>query len=293
MQIDNSQNLSSFAIITPSYDQDFQRCQLLCKSISRFVQPPFKHYIVVEKRDLKLFSQLKNQHTEIIIVQDLLPFWLFRLPKIRKTWFSLKGVPVRSWIMQQISKIALSRVIDEEISVFLDSDEMFIRDFGISNLVKNNQVRFYAEPEGNPIGMDTPHQHWHQSASRLLGLTATPMPAPDYIADVITWKRENVTAMCRHIERIYHQSWFEAVSKTWHFSEYTLYGTYIDRVLQDRSGHYWDPTKILNSYYDPNVMTEAELRNFVNSTRPEHVAIMISAKAKIAVDRYASLLELE
>jgi len=283
----------SFAIITPSYYPDFQRCQLLCRSVERFLQPPFHHYIAVERRDFQLFSQLKNDFTDIVLVEDLLPSWIFRIPKLSQAWFSLKTLPIRNWIMQQITKIALARQVDETVLVFLDSDEMFIRSFDLHSLIKDSLVRFYAEPFGNPIGMDTPHQLWHQSASKLLGLEATPMPAPDYIADIITWKQENVISMCDFIEYSTGKDWLKVLSQTWNFSEYTLYGTYVDRVLKGKSGHYSDSVKILNSYYNPASMSEMELIDFVKSTRPEHVAIMISAKAKMAVERYASLLKLD
>jgi len=283
----------SFAIITPSYSLDFQRCQLLCRSIERFLCPPFRHYIAVEKRDFQLFSQLKNDFTDIVLVEDLLPPWIFRIPKLRQAWFSLKTLPIRNWIMQQITKISLAKQVDESILVFLDSDEMFIRSFDLNSLIKDELVRFYAEPFGNPVGMDTPHQSWHESASRLLGLDATPMPAPDYIADIITWRKENVISMCDFIEEITEKSWLKALLQTWNFSEYTLYGTYIDRVLKDGSGHYFDSVNLLNSYYHSASMSEEELINFVKSTRPEHVAIMISAKAKMAVERYSSLLKLD
>ena len=291
MNTSQKKNQYSFAIITPSYNLDFQRCKLLCHSIERFVESPFRHYIAVEKRDLQLFRALKNSYTDIVLVEDFMPPWIFRVPVTQKAWFSLKTLPVRNWIMQQITKIALARSVDENVLIFLDSDEMFIRAFDCKNLIKNDFVRFYAEPGGNPETMSTPHQLWHESASRLLGLEPTPMPAPDYIADIITWKQENVLSMCDRLEQVTGKSWLDTLLRTWNLSEYTLYGTYVDRVLKDRSGHYSDSVKILNSYYDPAAMSEDELLDFVQATRPEHVAIMISAKAKMAVERYERLLK--
>jgi hypothetical protein len=280
----------SFAIITPSYKPDFERCRLLCHSIKRFVQPPIRHYIAVEQRDFQLFSSLKGPNTEVIIVQDLLPRWIFRVPKFKKAWVSLKTLPVRNWIMQQITKIALARSVKEDVLLFLDSDEAFIRPFDCQSLIKDGLVRFYSQPDGNPANMETPHQLWHESASKLLGLPPKPMPAPDYIADVVIWKQDNVRSMCQQIEQVTGQWWLEALCRTWNFSEYTLYGTYIDRVLKERSGHYSDPVQILNSYYAPASLSERELQQFLAATRPEHVAIMISAKAHMSVERYEALI---
>lgn len=280
----------SFAILTPSYYPDFERCRLLCHSIERLVKLPIRHYIAVEHRDYQLFSALSGPNTEVVVVQDLLPRWIFRVPTLKKAWFSLKTLPVRNWIMQQITKITLARSVKSNVFLFLDSDEVFIRPFDCQSLVKNGLVRFYSQPDGNPADMETPHHLWHQSASQLLGLTPQPMPAPDYIADVVTWTQDNVLSMCQHIEQVTGQWWLEALCRTWNFSEYTLYGTYIDRVLKERSGHYTDPVQILNSYYAPASLSEDELRQFLAATRPEHVAIMISAKAHMSVERYEALI---
>jgi hypothetical protein len=95
-----------FCIVTPSYAPDFERCRLLCKSIEQFVTPPVDHYVIVERRDLRLFRQLQGSRTEILPVQSILPWWIRRLPGARRWWLSMKTPPIRNWICQQLIKIA-------------------------------------------------------------------------------------------------------------------------------------------------------------------------------------------
>ena len=63
------------AIISPSYNRDFQRCQLLCDSIDRFVSEPVDHYILVDDHDYRLFASLAGSKRHIINENDILPTW--------------------------------------------------------------------------------------------------------------------------------------------------------------------------------------------------------------------------
>jgi len=96
-----------FALITPSYAPDFERCRLLCQSVEKFISPSVPHYIIVEQRDLPLFRQIQSSHTEIITVESVLPWWLKRLPLVKNGWLSFKTFPIRNWITQQLVKISV------------------------------------------------------------------------------------------------------------------------------------------------------------------------------------------
>lgn len=280
-----------FGIITPSYAPDFERCKLLCWSIEKFVSPPVAHYIIVDQRDLPLFLQLKGPNTEIITKESILPWWIKRLPFVNNVWLSLKTIPLRGWLLQQIVKIATALYIDEDVSVFVDSDVVFVRPFNFQSLVREDQVRLYDEPNGNFIGMPL-HFKWHQSASRLLGLPPIDMPAPDYIDHLITWRRDNVLKLCQHIESVSGRGWMETLTSSWHLSEYILYGTFIDHVLKEQSGHYCDAQKLCHDYWSTLSMSDEQLQNFIAEIQPEHVAVMISAKANMSVQQYQNLLKL-
>jgi len=69
-------NSPSFAIITPSYAPDFERCKLLVESVYKFVDPPVNHYIIVDREDLNLFKTLANQRVTLLTKEDIFPFWI-------------------------------------------------------------------------------------------------------------------------------------------------------------------------------------------------------------------------
>lgn len=282
-----------FAFITPSYAPDFERCKLLCESIDRWVDGHAMHYIVVANaQDFELFSQLRGARRQILHKNDILPAWIQRIPGVRQVWFSWRTRPIRAWIFQQLVKIATAESMREDIAIFVDSDTAFVRPVKPRQVFfRDDRLRLYSEPGGNPQSMPE-HTQWHRNASALLGLTPTPMPAPDYVQHANTWYRDNVRRMCRHIEDVASCSWVEAIAGQWQFSEYVLYGTYVERVLGGQSGHYADPAKISLDYWTPEPLSSAELAEFVQRIEPQHVAVMLSAKAGMDIARHREAMAL-
>ncbi|MBZ8179107.1 DUF6492 family protein [Oscillatoria salina] len=283
----------TFGIITPSYAPDFERCKLLCESVDKFISPAVKHYLIVDRRDLQLFRQLENSHTELLAVEDILPWWIQRVPFLKKAWLSLKTMPLRNWLVQQIVKIATGQEIAEDVAVFVDSDVVFVRPFDFQTFVRDDgKVRFYREPKGNEIQKKV-HLKWHQSASNLLGLPDVDLTIPDYIGNAITWKKENVVKLCKHLESVSGRGWIETLANTYNLSEYVLYGIFVERILQSESGHYNRAENLCNDYWYPEALDDEKLSQLIKKTAPEQVALMITAKAGMPVERYKPLLEKE
>jgi Family of unknown function (DUF6492) len=281
----------SFGIITPSYAPDFQRCQLLAWSVNEFVKPPFQHYIVVDRCDYDLFKQLANDQTQIVTVESVLPWWIWREPFFRKVWLSLKTPPIRNWVLQQIVKIAIARQMTEDVAVFIDSDVTFVRPFCLEQLTTGERrVRLFRDSVGNPTQREM-HFKWHQSASQLLGLIDVDPGVPDYIGNLITWKRDNVIQLCAQLERVSGRNWVETLGRAWHLSEYVLYGTFVDRMLGDRSGQYADGHNFCHDYWFPEQLDDEALKQWICGVHGDQVAMMISAKAGIPVDRYEPILK--
>src|ERR1700685_3066756 len=101
----------SYALVTPSYWRDLSRCEMLVESVDRWVAPHVRHYLIIARRDLPLFKHMFNTRTRLIVVEDIIPRWLIRLPGLRRFWFSLKTLPVRNWILQQIVKFAVPAAV--------------------------------------------------------------------------------------------------------------------------------------------------------------------------------------
>ncbi len=278
----------SFAIITPSYAPDFERCRLLCQSVQEFISPAVTHYIVVGQRDRKLFSQLQNRNTEIISVQSLLPSWIQRIPVVENLWFSWKTMPVRGWLLQQIVKIAVAQHLSEDVLVCIDSDVAFIRPFNLHRFVQGDQVRLYR------LGpcLQPKFDLWHENSCSLLDIVGLdPAQLPNYIGQIISWKRENVMKMCEYIEGVSGRDWMETLCNSWDVSEYMLYGNFVDQILKEESGHFIDGTKICLEYWLHEPMTDRQLESFFASAQSSQIAVMIASKAKIPPNKYENLLK--
>ncbi len=135
------------------------------------------------------------------------------------------------------------------------------------------------------------HYKWHQSSAKLLGTASIDSAIPDYIGNLITWKRSNVVSLCQHIENVSNRSWFETVGNTWHFSEYVLYGTYVSQILKQDAGHYCQAVPLSHDYWQPVPLSDDQLQHFFSTLQTEQVAVMLSAKAGIPVEKYAHFLK--
>jgi hypothetical protein len=275
--------------ITPSYAPDFERCRLLCESIEKFVSPKIPHYIIVDQRDLALFRKLQNSYTSVITKESILPWWIWRIPFLKNSWFTLKTPPIRGWLLQQLIKIGIAHHINEDILIFVDSDVAFIRSFQVDSIICNGQVRIFSNPESIFSYMET-HQKWYDTAAELIGIEPIPFPATDYIVQLAIWRRNNVLKLCDHLEKVSGKSWIETLGSVWNLSEYVLYGLFVESILKEQSGHYYDPQDLCHPYWRDQPLSELELQQFFDQIQPHHVAIMISAKAGMSVQQYQELV---
>lgn len=271
-----------FALITPSYAPDYERCKLLCQSVDRFAPDDVRHYVVVDRRDRKLFSSLAGPNREILIVEDIIPKWIFRLPGAKRWWLSLRTAPIRNWVLQQLVKLSMAQVCQEDVFIFVDSDVTFIRPFSTERflndgLVRLNRVDFQSES----------HARWLQSAREILHLDKPDIPQVNYVANLVTWRRENLLKMYEHIAKVNGKAWLPAIANHWHISEYTIYGVFVEHVLGlENARHYPGTTPILHLSWDYPLNTPEDVDRFLADAEPHHIGIMIHSKDAIPLDRY-------
>lgn len=282
--------MQNFCIITPSYAPDFERCKLLSWSVEAFAPQSVKHYIIVPKRDLPLFKKLQKANTEIITVESILPTWIQRLPLVKNWWLSFKHIAVRGWIIQQIIKLATAEFLNEDVFIFVDSDVAFIRPFSEQNFVKDDKVRLFRTPA--QIAPQTPiGEKWHQTAHSLLGLPDVTPPVPGYIGQIMTWRRDNLRKLYQHIELVSGRGWMETVCGAWNLSEYVIYGIFVDQILKEPIGHYYDAGRICHEYWFTSSMSDEELDKFFAENLREDIGVMISAKANISAQKYEKIVK--
>jgi len=277
-----------FALVTMCCRADIARCELLIETVDEFVPDFVTHYVIVDKRDFRTFSHLNTGRRKVLKVEDILPWWIMRVPKARRWWLSLKSSPIRNWFLQQIVKLSLAMKVYDDAFIFIDADVAFFRPFDPRDWVKDDKLRLFRVPEANA----TTHVEWHRTAGSVLGLGEKDYFGASYIGNLIPWRRENVLRMHAYITEQSGRGWQETICSRWHLSEYILYGVYIDKVLGEaKSGHYYDEEKYCHTYWDAKAMSDEDLKKFLSEVTDRSVAIMISSKAGITPSQYRSLLK--
>lgn len=292
----------SIAIATPSYSGDFERCRLLCASIDRFVSGHAMHYLLVEDRDLQLFAPLAGPRRQVIPESALLPRWLSSWPDPlslgrRRIWTGpgalARGLPpLRGWHAQQLRKLALPLKSHEDVVLFADSDMIFLRPFEASSLATADGVRLYRKPDSITAEMSR-HRDWCVLASRLLGLPEPAFPSADYINNLVSWRRDNVVAMMARIEQQSGRDWVSAIAANRQFSEYMLYGYFVERVRDLAEARHWpDAHELCKVYwFDEDVTGIDALRSFEEVLEPHQVAVGVQSFTGVPVDKLWALYE--
>jgi Family of unknown function (DUF6492) len=268
-----------FALVTPSYYVDFERCRFLCESVARFVPEHVPHYIIIDRADQKLFAPLASPRTRLVLKEDVLRGRLHQLPFARRWWVGTRSLPVRGWIVQQIIKLSMHEVAKEDALVFVDSGSFFVRPWDPSSTLRDGQVPLFYDQGSFYLG-DEMTQQWHRGSSKLLGLRPTRTYDLGYINALVTWRRDNLIMLHRHIESVTGGSSFDALCRMVTLSEYHVYGMYCDRVLADRARQYRTSTSLSLAHWPEETLDAAAIRRMLaEKLRPEHVLVLINEKS--------------
>ena len=285
--LDGAARPHDFCFVTLSHRSDFERCDLLVRSMDRHVSPAVPHYLVVDRRDRGLFARFQHGNHRIVCVEDVLPWWVFRLPLVPSVWFSLRTKPFRNWILQQLVKLAIPTKVPEDVLIYVDTDVAFIRPFDPRSYVRDGRVRLFRIPGAHQGG---PQTAWHRTAGRLLGLPPSDYYGASYVGDLISWLHPNVLGLHEHIERVTGRHWLSAACTQWHMAEYILYGTFVDHILgEERSGHYFDPTPVCFGWWEWRSLEADRVPAWIEPAGPQYVAVMVASYSKTPLENYRHL----
>lgn len=268
------------AIITASYAPDFERCRILCESIDRFAEGYTMHYLLVDEPDRALFAQLEGPRRVIVSDTEVLPWWLRRLPQAimpqrRRVWVGPRTTPLLGWQVQQIKRIAIAHMIDDDGLLYCDSDTAFVRPFDLAALWSGADMRLYREFDGAFRGLED-HFVWIAHAGDALGIPAAKQRNHDYITQFVSWKRQTVIDMCAHIERLHGRPWVSVIGRSRKFSECMIYGAYVEGVL-DGAGHEIAPETLCPMQWFNPVPTDAQLQAVIANLKPFQVGIGVQS----------------
>ena len=282
--------MTRLAVITPSYEPDFGLCEGLSRSVLENSPETVHHHIIVPRRDLELFARLAGPRTHIRCEADFLPSSFVPVPFSKFTMnFRRPFPPVRGWILQQVLKLAAVAAFHDDAVVLVDSDIEFIRPFTPETFVRQGVVRFYRKPNADDERLPR-HMVWHRVARTLLGLPpAGPPPYPNYVSSLLAWDPAIVRRMLSHISHITGRPWPTVVGGQLHFSEWTLYGVYVDHVIGAPADSFCSDHSLCHAYWDEVPLNVEDAAKFLSRVQFADVAAMISAKSRtpLAVRRAA------
>lgn len=273
--------MTPVALLTPTYGRDLEICTLLCESVDRHVTSFSKHYLLVPDCDLSLFAPLASDRRIIIPASSFLPGWLRPLPRMiqrkrRQFWWSLRAKPVNGWHVQQILKIAATIALPYERFCILDSDIVFFRDFDLARFQQPNAIPLLRIADA--VTADQPrHSRWLETSHQLIGLPTPPFPAPDFIGHIIFWDKETTRALAERIEAVTGMSWIEALCRTREFSEYLLYGFFVENDAPAAQHHSIVPKAQCISYWDDPTLSKDELTRLLLRADTDDVAFSIAS----------------
>lgn len=277
-------------LITPSYAPDFDRCKVLCESIETYVTGIENHFLVVDRQDRELFSPLESTRCSVVVKEEILPSWLHHLPWSRKWWLSERTIPVRGWILQQIVKLSVAEWSQADVFMFADSDVFFVRPFDARSTLKDDRVRLFRTPKKGEDHKDRRHKHWDHHAARLFSLQGNDHCKFDYISQLNTWRRDVLIKLLERIEEGTGMPWKQALCNQLHFSEYVIYGVFVDRVLGTTdAGHYLDWSEICNCSWHQVIDGQQALNRFINRTLPNQSAVLVQSNLNAHPDTYSHM----
>ena len=283
------QTTTRLAVITPSFAPDFELCADLHRSVLEYSPDSVHHHMIVPQRDLMLFGRLAGSRTQIQCEADLLPRSFVPVPFSKFTVnLGRPFPPVRGWILQQVLKLAAVAASEDDVVLLVDSDIEFLRQFAVETFVRNGVVRFYRKP--NEIDERLPrHVIWHRVARALLGLPPAEPPYTDYISSLLAWDPAIVRRMLERVTATTGRPWPTAIAGQLHFSEWTLYGVFVDEVLGAPANSFASDDPLCLAHWGTTPLDHDSADAFLCDLQPTDIAAMISAKSRtpLAVKRAA------
>ncbi len=287
--------MNPVALLTPTYWRDRELCTLLCESVDRHVGSFSKHYLLVPDCDLPLFARFESERRSVLPASKFLPRWLWPLPRFvqrkrRHYWWSFRTKPVSGWHVQQLLKIAATISLPHQRYCILDSDVVFFRDFDLSRFECPNSIPLMNRPDEVTSDL-VRHSHWVETTHRLLGLPKPPLPASDFIGHIIFWDQQTARAMASRIEAVTGLGWVEALCRTHGFSEYMLYGYFVQNDAGFSARHTLISHTPCVSYWDQPKLGSGELNQLLRRADKDDVAFSVASFSGTPVEIIRAAIE--
>ena len=284
----------TLAVVTPTHRNDLQLFADLHQSVLLHTEESVKHYVIVPGDDVGLFAEMAGPRCIIIPEESqYLPYYrsmgqvnyILRLLPCVASHVRIAAIntrrpfsPIRGWVMQQVLKMELSRQLDVDTILLVDSDVELVRPLDESILRRGGRAMLYRRP--GAVGVSLPrHMQWHMVARRLLGLPPAQFPASDYVTSFCVWEPAVIRAMIARIEQVTGRSWMDAITRQRTFSEWTLYGVFAEEVMKYKKESLTE-SSLCHSYWGTVPLAVESAAGFISGVKPDDVAILIQSKTQ-------------
>jgi hypothetical protein len=167
------------------------------------VSEEVRHILIVDRRDHSLFISLQSARRQVLVVEDLIPWWIRRLPLARRWWLNLCGKPIRNWVLQQIVKIQAAASADADAVLFLDSDVAFVRPFSLRQLERDGKVAL-----SRVDFTSLQHSQWLRNAAAMVDVSCGNNNV-NYIGNLVSWRGDGATGSKNsHRTGRFQSTWF-------------------------------------------------------------------------------------
>jgi len=287
--------MNPVALLTPTYGRDLELCTLLCESVDRHVTSFSKHYLLVPDCDLSLFAHFGSERRVVLPASQFLPNWLRPLPRIvqrrrRQYWWSFRAKPVSGWHVQQYLKIAATISLPHQRYCILDSDVVFFRNIDLARFEYPNSIPLLNMPD-EVTSNQIRHSRWVDTSHQLLGFPTPPLPASDFIGHIIFWDQRTARAMAAKIEAVTNLDWVEALCRTREFSEYMLYGYFVQNDARSSARHTSTSSTPCVSYWDQPKLSQEELNRLLRGAGNDDVAFSVASFSGTPVQTIRTAIE--
>ncbi|XOV90618.1 MAG: DUF6492 family protein [Pseudomonadota bacterium] len=276
-------------LVTPSYRPDIRRCELMLESAANHVRGFERHLLLIDAVDEKHFRALGGNNVEIILKEDLLPTWIRPLRLSRKWWWSTRTLPVRGWILQQVTKLAVADAYPADAFCFADSDLVFVRPFDAESLWREQKLRFYRDERKPHFFQSRRYRNWYGFAARQFDLGNEQNLTGAYIAQLNTLHATPLLAMLEKIEAKWQRPWRDTLLRAQDFSEFVLYGVFVDHHGGEQ-WHYRTHNQLCHSSWLYDINSADDLNRFQAALAPDQVAIHLQSNLGLKPEDIRRLL---
>ncbi len=156
----------SYAIVTPSFRLDFQRCQFLVESVARWVEPHVKHYLIIDRRDCPCSGRWNRAHRIDRGRRDH-PCLADAHPRIQALLVQSADAAGEELDFATDRQAIGTAAVADDVLMYADSDMFFVAPFDPRSFERDGQVTLLFE--AGQRGLIPSNDHWQAVAAKLLG----------------------------------------------------------------------------------------------------------------------------